>query len=50
MGIQPATTFENYMDTQQDRKYTYNVTKGRVPVTALTVEKQQILHTLSVCL
>ena len=33
MGIQPAATFVNYMDTQQDRKYTYNVTSRRVPVT-----------------
>jgi len=34
----------------QDRQCTYNVTLRRVRVTTVAVEKQQVLHILSVCL
>jgi hypothetical protein len=35
---------------KQDRQCTYNVTMGRVRVTTIAVQKQQVLHILSVCL
>jgi hypothetical protein len=35
---------------EQDIQCTYNVKLSRVPVTTVAVEKQEILHILSVCL
>jgi len=35
--------------TKQDRQYTYKVTFRRVRATFVAVEKQKILHILSVC-
>jgi hypothetical protein len=34
----------------KDRQCTYNVTSGHVRTTIVAVEKQQVLHILSVCL
>ena len=34
----------------QDRQYTYNVTLRRVRATIFAVEKQRVLHKLSVCI
>ena len=36
--------------TKQDRQCTYNVTLRRVRATTVAVEKQQMLHKLSVCI
>jgi hypothetical protein len=35
---------------QQDRQYTHNVTLRRVRATIVAMEKQYLLHVLSVCL
>ena len=38
------------LQKQQDRQYTYNLKLRRVRATVVVVEKQEILHILSLCL
>jgi len=41
---------ENYLHQfKQERQYSYNVTLRRVRATIVAVEKQYVLHILSVC-
>jgi len=46
----PARGNCNISLLKQDRKYTYDVTLRRVRATIFAVEKQKVLHILSVCL
>jgi hypothetical protein len=43
-------TSSRWEDNMQDSQCTYNVILGRVCITIVAVEKQQLLHILSVCL
>jgi hypothetical protein len=52
MAVIRRTTVHTEFDSllEKDRQYMYNVTLRRVRATTVAVEKQKVLHILSVCL
>ena len=50
MQFVQSSCFFIFRVLKQERQYKYNVTSRRFIVTNLAVQKQQVLHILSVCL